>query len=373
MSAPTTAGESEINNWLFVKIYTDSGIYGVGEGSLQYKDAALEAEILDFGKFLIDKDPFQIEYIWNSLYRRVTWTGGAVSMSAISAIDIALWDIKGKALDVPVYELLGGKVREKIQVYANGWFEGANTPNEHSLAAKNVINKGYKCLKFYPFKGKYSIENENLNNGTELVDAVRKTIGENIQLGIDIRARLDFGSALKVLNKLRPYNISWVEEPVQFDNVDVLSKLAQKTDIPISTGEQLYNRWEYQKLFEEKFISIIQPDICHAGGLSELKKISSAAETYYVSVAPHNSNGPISTAASLHLDMTIPNCYKQEIFINYLEGYKKILTNNIKIEDGFTAPPIGPGLGTDINEEAMKEFPVSEYTPIESEPYKDFF
>ena len=229
MSAPTTAGESEINNWLFVKIYTDSGIYGVGEGSLQYKDAALEAEILDFG------------------------------------------------------------------------------------------------------------------------------------------------SALKVLNKLRPYNISWVEEPVQFDNVDVLSKLAQKTDIPISTGEQLYNRWEYQKLFEEKFISIIQPDICHAGGLSELKKISSAAETYYVSVAPHNSNGPISTAASLHLDMTIPNCYKQEIFIKYLEGYKKILTNNIKIEDGFTAPPIGPGLGTDINEEAMKEFPVSEYTPIESEPYKDFF
>ena len=373
MSASATAGKSEINNWLFVKIYTDSGIYGVGEGSLQYKDAALEAEILDFGKFLIDKDPFQIEYIWNSLYRRVTWTGGAVTMSAISAIDIALWDIKGKALDVPVYELLGGKVREKIQVYANGWFEGANTPNEHSLAAKNVINKGYKCLKFYPFKGKYSIENENLNNGIELVDAVRKTIGENIQLGIDIRARLDFGSALKVLNKLKPYNISWVEEPVQFDNVDVLSKLAQKTDIPISTGEQLYNRWEYQKLFEEKFISIIQPDICHAGGLSELKKISSAAETYYVSVAPHNSNGPISTAASLHLDMTIPNCYKQEIFINYLEGYKKILTNNIKIEDGFTAPPIGPGLGTDINEEAMKEFPVSEYTPIESEPYKDFF
>ena len=373
MSAPATAGESETNNWLFVKIYTDSGIYGVGEGSLQYKDAALEAEILDFGKFLIDKDPFQIEYIWNSLYRRVTWTGGAVTMSAISAIDIALWDIKGKALDVPVYELLGGKVREKIPVYANGWFEGLNTPNEHSRAAKNVINEGYKCLKFYPFLGKYSIENENLNNGIELVDAVRKTIGENIQLGIDIRARLDFGSALKVLDKLKPYNISWVEEPVQFDNVDVLSKLAQKTNIPISTGEQLYNRWEFQKLFEEKFISIIQPDICHAGGLSELKKISSAAETYYVSVAPHNSNGPISTAASLHLDMTIPNCYKQEIFINYLEGYKKILTNNIKIEDGFTAPPIGPGLGTDINEEAMKEFPASEYTPIESEPYKDFF
>ncbi len=372
MSSPAWH-KSETNNWLFVKIYTDSGIYGIGEGSLQYKDAALESEILDFGKFLIDKDPFQIEFIWNSLYRRVTWTGGAVTMSAISAIDLALWDIKAKALDVPVYELLGGKVREKIPVYANGWFEGLKTPKEHSRAAEDVIKSGYKCLKFYPFIGKYSIENENLNYGVELVKAVRDTVGNNTQIGIDIRARLDYGSAIKVLNKLKPFDISWVEEPVQFDNLDVLGKLASKTDIPISTGEQLYNRWEYQKLFEQKSISIIQPDICHAGGLSELKKISSAAETYYVSVAPHNSNGPISTVASLHLDMSIPNCYKQEIFVSFLNGYKKVLTNNIVIENGFTAPPTGSGWGTDIDEEALKEFPPSEYTPIDSEPYKEFF
>ena len=372
MSAPAWH-KSETNNWLFVKIYTDSGIYGIGEGSLQYKDAALESEILDFGKFLIDKDPFQIEFIWNSLYRRVTWTGGAVTMSAISAIDLALWDIKAKTLDVPVYELLGGKVREKIPVYANGWFEGLKTPKDHSNAAEEVVKSGYKCLKFYPFIGKYSIENENLNNGVELVKAVRDTVGNNIQIGIDVRARLDYGSAIKVLNKLKPFDISWVEEPVQFDNLDVLGKLAGKTDIPISTGEQLYNRWEYQKLFEQKSISIIQPDICHAGGLSELKKISSAAETYYVSVAPHNSNGPISTVASLHLDMSIPNCYKQEIFVSFLDGYKKVLTNNIVIEDGFTAPPKGAGWGTDIDEDALKEFPPSEYTPVESEPYKEFF
>ncbi|MBA46820.1 MAG: galactonate dehydratase [Dehalococcoidia bacterium] len=372
MSAPT-GHKSDTNNWLFVKIYTDAGIHGVGEGSLQYKDAALEAEILDFGKFLIDKDPFQIEYIWNSLYRRVTWTGGAVTMSAISAIDIALWDIKGKALDVPVYELLGGKVRENIPVYANGWFEGLSSPEDHSKSSKEIVDSGYKCLKFYPFIGKYSIENENLNKGVELVKAVRDSVGENIQIGIDIRARLDYGSALKVLSKLEPYNISWVEEPVQFDNVEVLGKLAQKTHIPISTGEQLFNKWEYQNLFEQKSISIIQPDICHAGGLSELKKISSAAETYYVSVAPHNSNGPISTIASLHLDMNIPNCYKQEIFVSYLEGYKKILTNNLIIEDGFSAPPSGSGLGTDINEKALEEFPVADYKPVESEPYMDFF
>ena len=182
-----------------------------------------------------------------------------------------------------------------------------------------------------------------MNKGTELVRAVRETVGENIQIGIDIRARLDFGSALKVLNKLIPYEVSWVEEPIQFENVEVLGKLANKTNIPISTGEQLYNRWEFQRLFEQKAISIVQPDICHAGGLSELKKISQAAETYYVSVAPHNSNGPISTVASLHLDMSIPNCYKQEIFVSFIEGYKKVLTNNINIENGFATIPDGPG------------------------------
>jgi len=198
MAAPTWH-KAGTNNWLFVKIYTDSGIHGVGEGSLQYKDAALEAEILDFGKFLIGKDPFQIEFIWNSLYRRVTWTGGAVTMSAISAIDIALWDIKGKALDVPVYELMGGKVREKIPVYANGWFEGLTTPEEHAKAAKEIVNLGYICLKFYPFTGKYSIENENLNYGVELVKAVRDSVGENIQIAIDIRGRVDYGSAIKIL------------------------------------------------------------------------------------------------------------------------------------------------------------------------------
>ena len=371
-SHKTSVG-GDTNNWLFVKIYTDDGIYGIGEGSLQYKDQALESEILDFAKFLIDKDPFDIEFIWTSLYRRVTWTGGAVTMSAISAIDLALWDIKAKALDVPVYQLLGGKVREKIPVYANGWFEGLETPEEHAIAAKKIIDSGYKCLKFYPFIGKYNIENENIYKGIELVKAVREEVGKNIQIAVDIRARLDFGSALKVLNKLLPYDLAWVEEPIQFDNLEMLDKLSQKTNIPLSTGEQLYNRWDFQKLFENKSVSILQPDICHAGGLSELKKIATAAETHYLSVAPHNSNGPISTVASLHLDMSIPNLYKQEIFVSFLERYKKVLTNNIDIQDGFTSPPEGSGWGTDIDEDALAEFPPSKYTPVDSEPYTEFF
>ncbi len=368
-----TPHKSDTNNWLFIKIYTDAGIYGVGEGSLQYKDLGLMAEIEDFSKFLIGKDPFAIEYTWTSLYRRVTWTGGAVTMSAISAIDLALWDLKGKALGVPVYELLGGKVRDAVPVYANGWFEDAVTPEDHAEMAIKTVESGYPCLKFYPFKGQYVTTPERIKTGVELVAAVRNAVGPDIQIGIDVRARLDFWSALQVAEELIPYKVSWIEEPIQFDNPKLMGEFARKSRIPVSTGEQLYNRWDFQPLLDEKSISIIQPDICHAGGISELRKIASAAETQYVNVAPHNSNGPISTAASLHLDMNIPNCFKQEIFVSFLDRYEAVLTNQIPIHDGFATPPVGPGWGTDIDEEALKEFPPSEYTPVDSEPYTEFF
>ena len=365
--------KSDTNNWVFIKIYTDSGIHGTGEASLQYKDLALMAEIEDFSKFLIGKDPFRIEYIWTSLYRRVTWTGGSVTMSAISAIDLALWDIKGKALGVPVYELLGGRVRDAVPVYANGWFEGLETGDEHAQAALETVGQGYPCLKFYPFIGEYVTSPERIAKGIELVKSVREAVGPNVQIGIDVRARLDFWSSLQVAEELIPFKVSWMEEPIQFDNPGLMGEFARKVRVPVSTGEQLYNRWDFQPLLDEKSIAIIQPDICHAGGISELRRIASAAETQYVSVAPHNSNGPISTVASLHLDMNIPNCFKQEIFVSFLEKYDAILTNSIPIDDGFAIPPVGPGWGTDIDEDAMKEFPPAEYIPVDSEPYTDFF
>ena len=365
--------KSDTNNWLFIKIYTDTGIYGVGEGSLQYKDLALMGELEDFSKFLIGKAPFAIEYIWTSLYRRVTWTGGAVTMSAISAIDLALWDLKGKALGVPVFELLGGKVRDAVPVYANGWFESAVTPSEHADAAIKTVQAGYPCLKFYPFKGQYVTTPDRINTGVELVKAVREAVGPDIQIGIDVRARLDYWSAIQVIEELIPYKISWIEEPIQFDNSKLMGEFARKSRVPVSTGEQLYNRWDFQPLLDERAISIIQPDICHAGGISELRKIASAAETHYVSVAPHNSNGPISTVSSLHLDMNIPNCFKQEIFVSFLDRYDAVLTNPIPIADGYAVPPVGPGWGTDIDESALDSFPPTDYTPVDSEPYSDFF
>jgi galactonate dehydratase len=366
MSTPTQAG----TNWLFVKVETDSGIHGIGEGSLQYKDAALTAELEEFKRFIVGKDPFQIEHIWTSLHRRVTWTGGAVTMSAISAIDLALWDIKGKALGVPVYELIGGKSRDRVRAYANGWVGGATGPDGYAQRASKVISQGYKALKPYPFSGEQVVTPERIDRGVSLVRAVREAVGAGCEVAIDIRARLNVWSARRVAQKLEPFDIAWMEEPVLFDNVDTLAEFAQTVNVPVATGEQLYNRWEFRPLLEKNAVGIIQPDICHAGGMSELRKIAAMAETYYVTVAPHNSNGPISTVASLHLDISIPNSLMQEIFVNFLPRYNEVLTNPIVIEDGYCKLPEGPGWGTDINEDALSKYPPVSYTPIESEPYR---
>lgn len=372
------------NNWLFVRIHTDSGITGIGEGSLQYKDAALTAELENFGTYLRGKDPFQIEHLWTSLHRRVTWTGGAVTLSAISAIDLALWDIKGKALGVPVYELIGGKVRDCVPLYANGWFAGAR-PSAHgpqggesgeaewyANRAREVVAEGYRCLKFYPFGGAQVITPERIKRGIGLVRAVRDAIGPDIELAVDVRARLNIGSARRVAQLLEPFHLAWLEEPILFDNAQAMAELARSIRVPVATGEQLYTRWEFRALLEQNAIAIIQPDICHAGGLSEVRKIATMAETYYVSVAPHNSNGPISTIASLHLDMSIPNCHMQELFLNSLPYYQEVLTNPLVIEDGCAKPPAGPGWGTDLDDAVLAKYPPAEFTPIESEPYLDF-
>ena len=374
-------------NWLFVRIDTDFGISGWGEGSLQYKDAALEAEILDFGKFLKGKDPRRIDWIWTSLYRRVTWAGGPVSMSAIAAIDLALWDIKAKSLDIPVWELAGGKHRDNVRVYANGWFEDCVEPNpdtdqeaapfrqsaeQYANAALDLKNAGWTALKFYPFGGPQVITPERTLHGIEVVRAVREAIGPNMEIGIDIRARIDPWSAGRVAKELEPFNIAWMEEPILYDNVEAMAEFARSVNVPVSTGEQLYNRWEFRPLLATNTVRMIQPDICHCGGFTEIRKIADLAETHYVPVAPHNSNGPLSTLASLHLDMSIPNSFMQEIFVSFFDRYQEVLTNPIEITNGVATVPDGPGWGADIDLEAIAKYPPTDFTQVEDEPYLAF-
>ena len=374
-------------NWLFVRIDTDAGISGWGEGSLQYKDAALEAEILDFGKFLEGKDPLRIDWIWTSLYRRVTWAGGPVSMSAISAIDLALWDLKAKTLDIPVWELAGGMHRDRVRVYANGWFEDLSepvpgvpaetvarqaSPQLHAEAALRLKDAGWTALKFYPFGGPQTITPQRIQHGIDLVKAVREAVGPDMEIGIDVRARLDPWSAGRVAQQLEQFNIAWMEEPILYDNIEAMAEFAKSVNVPVSTGEQLYNRWEFRPLLATNAVRMIQPDICHCGGFSETRKIANMAETYYVPVAPHNSNGPISTLASLHLDMSIPNAFMQEIFVSFIERYQEVLTSPIDISDGHATVPSGAGWGADIDLDVLAKYPPADFTQVDSEPYLAF-
>ncbi|MEZ4834790.1 MAG: mandelate racemase/muconate lactonizing enzyme family protein [Caldilineaceae bacterium] len=197
-------------------------------------------------------------------------------------------------------------------------------------------------------------------------------MGPSIEIAVDVRARLNPWSARRVAQQLEPLNIAWLEEPILFDNADTMAEFARSVRVPVATGEQLYTRWEFRSLLEQNAVGIIQPDICHAGGFSELRKIAAMAETYYVTLAPHNSNGPISTIASLHLDMAIPNCHMQELFLNSLDLYQQVLTNPLTVVDGYGAPPIGPGWGADLDDAVLAKHPPSDFTPVDSEPYLQF-
>ncbi len=202
--------------------------------------------------------------------------------------------------------------------------------------------------------------------GVDRVAAIREAVGPNIEIGVDIRNALNIWGARRVAQKLEPFDIAFMEEPILYDNSTTLVELAREARVPIAVGERLYTRWEFREVLEKNAVDIIQPDICHAGGLSELLKIAAMAEVYYVTVAPHNSNGPISTIASLHLDMMINNCFMQELILRFFDRYNEVLTNPIKVEDGYGTPPDGPGWGTGLHEDVLAQYPAKEYNPVSS-------
>ena len=362
---------------VLIQVLTDEGLTGLGEAGISYGAGATAAAgmLKDLcEKYLLGSDPFRIESLWQQMYDHCFWAkgGGPIVFAGMSAIEQALWDIKGKALGVPVYELLGGKVRDRVRVYANGWLGGACGPEEYAARAAEVAAQGYTCLKFYPFSGEQVITPQRIERGVETVRAVREAVGPHCEIGIDIRARLNIWSARRVAWKLEPFDVAWIEEPILYDNVEALAALARQVRVPMATGEQLYTRWEFRALLEQNAVSIIQPDICHAGGISELKKLAAMAECYTVTVAPHNSNGPLSTIASLHLDMCVPNAFMQEVFLNFLPRYNEVLTRPIQIVDGHCTPPDGPGWGVELREDVLRKYPPVSYTPVESEPYLEF-
>ena len=350
-------------NWVFVKIYTDEGITGVGEGTLEYKEKAFLGALEHIKEYLVGKDPRQIETHWHMTYRDAYWRGGPVLMSALSAVEMALWDILGKSLNTPVYQLLGGKYHDKVRIYVNGWFAGAKEPEEFGEKAKIAVQKGITAMKWDPFGKSYlQISNQDLDKALRNIAAVRDAVGDSVDLLIEGHGRFDVPTGIKIAKEIEQFKPMFFEEPTPPDNLDALKAVRDKSPVAISAGERLYSRWDYRKLFDMRAADYIQPDISHAGGISELKKIAAEAETRYIPFAPHNPSGPIANAATLQLAASCPNFCILEIMYQDVPWRKDVTNESLRYEDGFIYIPDGPGLGIDIDEEACLQHPYKPHT-----------
>ena len=350
-------------NWVFVKVYTDSGIDGVGEATLEYKEKALLGAVEHIKEYLKGQNPLDIEKHWHNIYRDAYWRGGAVLMSALSAVETALWDILGKHLNVPIYQLLGGKVNEKVRIYVNGWFAGAKTPEKFGEKAKIAAERGVTAMKWDPFGKSYlEISNKDLTNALECVDAVRSAVGNKVDLLIEGHGRFNIPTGIKIAKELEPFKPMFFEEPVPPDNLDALKAVRDKSPVAISAGERLYTRWDYKKMFDIMAADYIQPDISHAGGIMELKKIAAEAECRYIPFAPHNPSGPVANAATLQFAATCPNFSILEIMYSDVGWRKNVVNENLEYSNGYMKIPDKPGLGIEIDEDECLKHPYKPHT-----------
>jgi galactonate dehydratase len=346
--------------WLFLKISTDDGLVGWGEPIVEGRADTVSAAVEEMSDYLIGKDPTRIEDIWQALYRGAFYRGGPVLTSAMSGIDQALWDIKGKQLGVPVYELLGGAVREKMRVYS--WI-GGDKPANAAESAKARIASGYTALKMNATDELEWIDSAlKVQQAVERVATVREAVGYDVGIGIDFHGRVHRGMAKVLLKELEPYKPLFVEEPVLPENNEALLELAHQSAIPIATGERMFTRWGFKSLLAGGGVDIIQPDLSHCGGIWEARKIAAMAEAYDVAVAPHCPLGPITLAASLQLDFCTPNAFIQEqsLEIHYHEGSTALLDYLVdpavfQYQNGFVHRLTRPGLGIEIDEAKVRK------------------
>ena len=350
-------------NLTFVKVETDEGLTGVSEVRMNNRTDALVAYI-DGAKrrHVIGSDPFNTEDLYQRLFRDDYGRAGEIVATGISVIEIACWDIIGKALNQPVYRLLGGACRDKIKAYANGWYRVERSTEEFHAAAKRVLEKGYRALKFDPFgAGYYELSYEEKLRSVELVEAVRDAVGPDVEILVEMHGRFSPYMAIEISAELEKYQPSWVEEPVPPDNIAALAKASEKINLPVATGERLHNKYEYRELINLQAADILQPDITQTGGFLETKKIAAMGDMCYMTVAPHNVGGPVSTATALHFAACTTNFKIQEHFNDFSEAWvKEAATGCPEVIDGYFSLPNGPGLGMELNEDLIAEHPYRE-------------
>lgn len=352
----------------YVVVETDEGLSGIGEVRMVNHTDSLLGYLQEAGKnHILGSDPFKIEDLTQRMFRRDFARASEIMMSAIAVIEMACWDIMGKALNVPVYQLLGGAVRERIPAYANGWYTVERSPEEFHATALRVRARGYRALKVDPFgAGFYELERKEKVRSLELIEAVRAAVGDDIDILIEMHGRFNPVTAISLMRDLARYTPGWFEEPVPPENLAALKKVsdaAAPLGIPIATGERLHTPYEFRELFELQAADIVQADITHYGGILAAKKLAAWADAYYMLIAPHNVCGPVATAAALHLAACTPNFKIQEHFNDFADAWiKDVATGLPEVDpvDGCFALPNGPGLGVKLNEAFIAAHPRKE-------------
>jgi galactonate dehydratase len=355
-------------NWLFVRVDTDAGISGWGECYTQAdRDQSIAAHVQQLGRYLVGRDPFHIKHFTHMAYHDFAGKRGAMDFySAQSGLEQALWDIIGKHLNTPVYNLLGGPCRERIRVYANGWYDGAKTPDILAKRAAETVARGFTALKFDPFPGPWRthIDRKTEQAAVDNVRAVRESVGPEVDILVEVHRRLAPLHAVRIAHQMEVFQPFWYEEPVSARSLDELAACKREIALPVVTGEELYTKAEFRAIFEKQAADIINPDVCNCGGILELKEIAAMAEPYLVVVSPHNYNSTtIGLAATLQVAACMPNFLITEYFVNFKERGDEIASAPFSVDNSYIRLPTAPGLGLELKEEQLAKHPYREFPP----------
>jgi galactonate dehydratase len=345
--------------WIFVKVSTDAGIHGWGEAyTLRGRDRAIVGQVGELGTACLGRSPFDIKHFTQVVQDDFAQRRSSFELyCAQSAIEQAMWDIVGKACGQPVYNLLGGKCREKVRVYANGWSDHCRTPEEYAQAAAAVVQKGFTAIKLSPLPGAWRtyVPREHEHHVVSVIRAVREAVGPTVDILLDMLRRLSPGSASRLGRQLEPFDLYWYEEPCLAENVDALAEIRSKVNIPIVTGETLYGKAAFQPVFDRRAADILNPDICNVGGILELKEIGAMAEPHFIAISPHNFNSTtVALNATVHVGAVMPNFTLTEYYLPFADFAAKICPTQLMPHDGFITLPETPGLGIDLDESLLK-------------------
>jgi galactonate dehydratase len=355
----TFLANAGLRNYLFVRVHTDAGLHGVGEASLEWQEKTVETILHEWViDRVLGRDPFDVEAVIGGLLRD-QYQGGSTAYTAISGIEIALWDIIGKACGQPVYRLLGGRCQPRLPAYANGWYGGARAPAEYAELAVDAVRRGYRALKFDPFGVAWKeLETEQAEYAEEMVARIREAVGPHVGLMIEYHGRLSVGAAITMIRRLERYRPVWSEEPVAPESIDLLAEVKRAVSGPIAAGERLYTLPDFFRLCALRAADIVQMDIAHCGGLWTAKKIAAMAAVQDLRVAPHCSVGPVALAAALHFDASTPNFMVQEAFAEFDVPWRSALVGGWQpLRAGEFVLGDAPGLGLDIDEDVIAQHP----------------